>query len=384
MDSRIYPFRCEISGESLADLKRRLSNVRWPSVEPVSDWSQGIPLSYMKEICDYWLNSYDWRRWELRLNQWPQFKTAIDGVDIHFIHARSPHEDALPMIMTHGWPGSIVEFHKVIDPLINPTAHGGNAEDAFHIVCPSLPGFGFSGKPAGIGWGALKIGRTWGELMARLGYSRYVAQGGDWGSVVTHSMGLTEIEHCAAIHTNMPLALPTPDNIHKLTEQERAALATMDNYYKNEFGYAKQQGTRPQTLGYGLSDSPVGQAAWILEKFQAWMDCGEEEQQHPENCLSKDELLDNVMMYWLSNAGVSSARLYWEKSSESIASDPITIPVGCSIFPKEIMRTSRRYAEKRYTQLIYWNELDKGGHFAALEQPDLFVSEIRACFKTIR
>ncbi len=311
-------------------------------------------------------------------------KTTIDGLGIHFLHARSPHAGALPLVMTHGWPGSVVEFHKVIGPLTDPTAFGGDAADAFHVVCPALPGYGFSDKPASPGWGIERIGRAWGELMARLGYDRYVAQGGDWGSAVTHSMALTETAHCLGIHTNMPLLEPDPDTLDDLSPLEKSALAGMDYYQREDSGYAKIQSTRPQTLGYGLTDSPAGQLAWIIEKFQAWCDCGEGADRHPENVLTRDELLDNVMMYWLTGSAASSARLYWQSFNELNSSEEITLPVGCSIFPGEILRASRRWAEKRYRNIIHWGELDRGGHFAAFEQPERFVDEVRCCFQALR
>ena len=379
MSTEIKPFTVNISEDALTDLKQRLTNTRWPEAETVEDWSQGVPLSYTKELCDYWLNDYDWRRWEKQLNSHPQFKTEIDGLDIHFLHIRSPHEGALPLIMTHGWPGSIVEFHKVIEPLTNPTKFGGKAEDAFHLVCPSLPGYGFSDKPAATGWGVEKIGKAWGKLMARLGYDSYCAQGGDWGAMVTQNIALTETAHCIGIHTTMPIVAPDPDTMADLTPNEQAALEGLGYYSEWDSGYSKQQSTRPQSLAYGLADSPSGQAAWIVEKFWAWMDCGEGENQHPENVLSKDELLDNIMMYWLTNAAGSSAQLYWESFSKPVM-DEITIPTGCSLFPKEIFRSSKRWIEKRFTNLVYFNELPDGGHFAAFEQPDIFVDELRACF----
>ncbi len=379
----IRPYAIDIEQSELDDLKQRLARTRWPEQEAVNDWSQGIPLAYTRELAEYWANEYDWRRWESKLNSWPGFMTEIDGIDIHFLHIRSPHEDALPLVMTHGWPGSIVEFHKIIDPLTNPTAHGGKAEDAFHLVLPSLPGYGFSGKPTSNGTGVDKIGEMWGQLMARLGYDRYVAQGGDWGAMVTQAIGQSQTEHCAGIHINMPIVAPDADTMNDLTEQELAALDSIGEYDKWDSGYSKQQGTRPQTLGYGLADSPVGQMAWVVEKFWSWMDCGEGEEQHPENILSKDELLDNVMMYWLTNSAASSARLYWE-SFANVNMDPIDMPVGCSIFPKEIFRTSRRWAEKRFSNIIYWNDMDKGGHFAAFEQPVAFVDEVRGGFRSLR
>lgn len=383
MSHSIKPFRVDIPESALEDLKERLARTRWPEAEAVDDWSQGMPLAYTQELARYWEQEYDWRRWERKLNSWDQFTTVIDDIDIHFLHIRSPHENALPMIMTHGWPGSIVEFHKIIDPLVNPTEHGGSAEDAFHLVCPSLPGYGFSGKPTRAGTGVDKIGEMWGELMARLGYDRYVAQGGDWGSMVTQAIGQSQTRHCAGIHITMPIAPPDEEGMVDLTERELAALESMGDYDKNDSGYSKQQGTRPQTLGYGLTDSPSGQMAWVVEKFWSWMDCGEGDQRHPEKILSKDELLDNVMMYWLTNSGASSARLYWESFSH-VNMDPIHLPTGCSIFPKEIFRASQRWAAKRFTDIIYWNELDSGGHFAAFEQPEVFVAELRKCFAQLR
>jgi pimeloyl-ACP methyl ester carboxylesterase len=281
--------------------------------------------------------------------------------------------------MTHGWPGSIVEFQKVIEPLTDPTKHGGNANDAFHVVCPSLPGYAFSDKPTAPGWNVERIGRAWSVLMPRLGYPKYVAQGGDWGAIVTTAIGLNDTKNCLGIHLNMPIVTPDPATMNDLTDLEKSALAGFQHYQDWDSGYSKQQGTRPQTLGYGLADSPSGQAAWILEKFWAWMDCDG----HPENVLTRDELLDNVMLYWLTDSAASSARLYWE-SFNKVSRDPVSIPTGCSMFPKEIFRCSKRWAEKRFQNLVYWNELDKGGHFAAFERPDTFVNELRNCFKQMR
>jgi pimeloyl-ACP methyl ester carboxylesterase len=383
MSAAITPFKVSIPEADLEDLRARIANTRWPEAEPVDDWSQGIPLAYSQQLADYWLNDYNWRRWEEKLNSWEQFTTEVGGIDIHFLHVRSPHADALPLVMTHGWPGSIVEFHKIIDPLTNPTAHGGKAEDAFHLVCPSLPGYGFSGKPTQTGTGVDRIAELWGELMAKLGYERYVAQGGDWGSVVTQAIGQSQTEHCAGIHINMPIVAPDEETMSDLTERETRALEDIGHYDRWDSGYSKQQGTRPQTLGYGLADSAVGQMSWIVEKFWSWMDCGEGSAKHPENILTKDELLDNVMMYWLTNSATSSARLYWE-SFNNVNMEPIHIPVGCSQFPAEIFKSSRRWAEKRFSNIIYWNELERGGHFAALEVPEVFVDEVRECFRALR
>jgi pimeloyl-ACP methyl ester carboxylesterase len=379
MSDAISPFKIAIDAAQLDDLKRRLRATRWPDKETPSDWSQGIPLAYVQDLCQYWEKDYDWRKREALLNRFPQFRTTIDGLGIHFIHVRSPHANALPLVMTHGWPGSIVEFQKVIEPLTDPTKHGGTAADAFHVVCPSLPGYGFSGKPTATGWNVEKIGRAWSELMPRLGYPKYVAQGGDWGAIVTTAIGLTDTKNCIGIHLNMPIVTPDPATMNDLTDREKSALAGMQHYADWDSGYSKQQSTRPQTLGYGLADSPSGQAAWIVEKFWSWMDCDG----HPENVVSRDELLDNVMLYWLPGNAASSARLYWE-SFNKVSRDPVKIPTGCSIFPKEIFRCSRRWAEKRFEKLVHWNDLDKGGHFAALEQPATFINEVRTCFRHMR
>ncbi len=375
--SDIRPFTIDVPEQQLEDLKTRLALTRFPEKETPDDWSQGVPLAYAQEIKEYWQHRYDWRRAEEALNRFDQFLTAIGGLDIHFIHVRSPHPDALPLIMTHGWPGSVVEFLQVIGPLTDPTRHGGSPADAFHVVCPSLPGYGFSGKPREPGWGVEKIADTWAELMARLGYSSYVAQGGDWGSAVTTAIGIRDVGHCRAIHVNMVSARPDP--LEDLTELEQRGLAGMKHYQDWDSGYSKQQSTRPQTLGYALVDSPMGQAAWILEKFWAWTDCDG----HPENALSRDQMLDNIMLYWLTASGASSARLYWE-SFGSFSAGEVDTPTGCSIFPKEIFVCSRRWAANRYRNIIYWNELDRGGHFAAFEQPALFVDELRNCFRLVR
>ena len=379
MSEEIRPFKIHIADAELEDLKRRLRAMRWPDAQTVGDWGQGIPLHYVQKVCDYWEREYDWRKTEARLNALPQFQTDLDGVSIHFLHIRSRHDDALPLVLTHGWPGSIIEFLKIIPALTDPTAHGGQASDAFHVVCPSLPGYGFSGKPKQSGWTVQKIARAWSELMLRLGYQRYYAQGGDWGAVVTTAIALQDTEHCHGVHLNMPVVRPDPATMSSLTQEEKDGLAGMQHYQDWDSGYSKQQSTRPQSLGYGLADSPAGQAAWILEKFWAWTDCNG----NPENALTRDEMLDDVMLYWLPNAAASSARLYWE-SFNKINYDPVRIPVGCSVFPKEIFRVSRRWAQKRYPNLVYWNQLDKGGHFAAFEQPELFVRELRACFGKMR
>ncbi len=379
MQADVIPFRIEVSDAVLDDLRARLRATRWPERETVGDWSQGIPLAYVEEVCRYWVDSYDWRVREARLNSLPQFRTTLDGLGIHFIHLRSPEPGALPLVLTHGWPGSIVEFLEVIGPLADPVAHGGNAADAFHVVVPALPGYGFSDKPREPGWGAPRIAAAWGELMRRLGYPRYVAQGGDWGAMVTTAIATTDPIGCAGIHLNMAVVAPDPTTFGELTELEQNALAGFGFYNEWDSGYSKQQSTRPQTLGYGLTDSPAGQAAWILEKFHAWTDC----QGHPENALSRDQMLDNVMLYWVTASAASSARLYWE-SFRTPNLDPVDLPTGVSLFPKEIFRTSKRWAEKRFRNLVYWNELERGGHFAAFEQPQAFVQELRACFRQMR
>ena len=379
--SDIRAFQFDVPEEALDDLKRRLAATRWPERETPDDWSQGIPRAYMKEVCAYWQNEYDWRRCEAALNALPQFITEIDGLDFQFLHLRSPREDALPLVMTHGWPGSVIEFMKIIEPLSDPEAHGGDASDAFHVVCPTLPGFGYSGKPDAPGWSIERIGRAWGQLMARLGYDRYVAQGGDWGAAVTACIGVNETAHCIGMHTNMPLLSPSPALLENPTEFEQSALAGFQYYWDWDSGYSKEQSTRPQTIGYGLVDSPCAQAAWIIEKFWAWTDCDGQ----PENVLTRDELLDNVMMYWLPGAGASSARIYWESFSVlGRPQEPIHIPAGVSMFPHEIFRASKRWGEERFTNLVHYNALDKGGHFAAFEQPAVFVDELRTCFANVR
>ena len=374
----IKPFKIAISDAVLTDLKQRLENTRWPETETVNDWSQGVPLHYAQELCDYWLNEYDWRARETLLNKYEQFTTELNGLDIHFIHARSPHPNARPLIITHGWPGSIAEFQKVLGPLTDPVAHGGDAADAFHVVCPSLPGYGFSGKPSESGWGIGKIAEAWNQLMLRLGYDSYVAQGGDWGSMVTSAIGMQNLGNCAAIHINMVFVQPDPSTMDDLSPLEQRALAALQYYQDHDSGYSKQQSTRPQTIGYALCDSPVGQLTWIVEKYWSWMDCDG----HPENVLSKDELLDNIMLYWCTASAASSARLYWQ-SFNDLSADEITLPTGCSIYPKEIFQASRRWAERRFKHIIHWNELEKGGHFATFEVPETFVDEMRACFRSL-
>lgn len=378
MDS-IRPFTLDVPQSALDDLQRRLADARWPEKETVDDWSQGTPLAVLRDLCDYWRNAYDWRRCEARLNALGQQVTQIGGLDIHFLHVRSPNDSAMPLIMTHGWPGSVVEFLDVIGPLTDPVTHGGRAEDAFHVVIPSLPGFGFSGKPGATGWGVDKIATAWAELMRRLGYAEWVAQGGDWGAAVTTAIGTQAPTGCRGIHVNMPVARPMPEDLAAPSPAELRALAAVKHYQDWDSGYSKQQATRPQSVGYGLVDSPVALAGWILEKMWAWTDNGGS----PYDALSRDTILDNLMLYWLPATGASSARLYWE-SFAKFGDGEVTIPSGASQFPKEIIPSPRKWAERRYKNLVYWNDLPKGGHFAAWEQPAAFVGELRACFGLMR
>lgn len=350
----------------------------------MDDWSQGIPLAYVQELCATWGSDYDWRRCEAELNAYEQLRYEAHGpsgapLGIQVLHAPSAEPAAIPVVFTHGWPGSVVEFLDVIDVLRDPVAHGGDARDAFHVVCPSLPGYGFSDKPAEPGWGVDHIADQWTELMAALGYHRFGAQGGDWGSAVTAALGVRHPERCLGIHLNMVSVGPGSGPHDDLTEDEQAALASLEHYRQWDSGYSTQQATRPQTLGYGLVDSPAGQAAWIVEKFWSWSD----HQGHPEDSFRRERLLDNVMHYWLPGAGASSARLYWE-SFRQFRGGEVSVPAGLSIFPKEIFRASRRWAERRFTDIRHWSELDRGGHFAAFEQPELFVDEVRTFFRTVR
>ena len=373
MNKKIEPYSIHVTDDVLIDLKARLRSSRWPEAELVEDWTQGVPIEWLKDICEYWANSYDWRAREAALNRFNHFTMPIDGLNIHFIHQRSSHANATPLLITHGWPGSIVEFHKVIEPLTEPAKYGGDASDAFHVICPSLPGFGFSEKPKAVGWGVERIARAWASLMAELGYSRYLAQGGDWGSAVTHSLGWQDTDHCAAIHLTLamssrPLADENP------SPQEQRALDGAKYYAQWDAGYSKEQSTRPQTIGYALTDSPVGQAAWILEKFWAWTDCDG----NPLIVLDRDELLDNVMLYWVTQSAASSARLYWE-SFRRVTREPVTIPTGVGVYPKEIVPPVRKWMEaKEFKNIQYWSEMPKGGHFAAFEQPELYVADVRA------
>lgn len=368
----IRPFTVDVPQAALDDLKNRLGRTRWPERETVDDWDQGVPLAYAQELAAYWQQHYDWRRVEAELNALPNYLATIDGLDIHFLHIRSANPAARPLVLTHGWPGSVLEFMGVIEPL--------SAD--YHLVIPSLPGYGFSGKPAEAKWSVEHIAAAWDALMLALGYDRYFAQGGDWGSAVTCAIGGNHPDHCAGIHVNMIVGQPDPATMAELTDAEQAYLARFGWYRAKDNGYATEQATRPQTIGYALADSPVGQMCWIVEKFHGWTDCGHEPGGqsiggHPEQAVSRDAMLDTVSLYWLTNSAASSARLYWH-SFASFAAGEIHVPTGCSLFPNEIMRLSRRWAEGRYKAIVYWNELPRGGHFAALEQPGPFVAEVRA------
>lgn len=376
----VTPFEVHVLPAALDDLKRRLAAARWPDKEPVTDWSQGVPLAKMRELADYWAQNYDWRRAERALNSLPQFRTSLDGFGIYFIHLRSKHERAFPIILTHGWPGSVFEFLEVIRPLTDPTAHGGTENDAFHVVVPALPGFGFSDKPAEKGWNMARTANAWATLMKRLGYERWVAQGGDWGAGVTTALGHIKPPGLAGIHLNWAFVFPDKIPTEGLTPDEQRAVDAAANFQTHGAGYFLEQATRPQTIGTALADSPIGQAAWIYEKFNAWTDHDGD----VESALTKDQMLDDISLYWLTNSATSSARIYWENSPASYVGGKIDLPVGASVFPKEIYRAPRSWAEKDFPNLIYWNELPKGGHFAAFEQPTAFVRELRACFATLR
>jgi pimeloyl-ACP methyl ester carboxylesterase len=395
-DATIRPFRVSVPEEELADLRRRLGATRWPDKETVADQSQGAQLAKMQELVRYWGTDYDWRRAEAKLNALPQFMTEIDGLDIHFIHVRSPHEDALPLIVTHGWPGSIIELLKVIQPLTDPTAHGGAADGAFHLVIPSLPGYGFSARPTLVGWDPDRIARAWDELMRRLGYDHYVAQGGDWGAVITEAMGRQAPAGLLGIHVNLPATVPPEVEaalagirpVPEMSEQERAVFDALSTYRKSGYsGYFVALTARPQAVGYGLTDSPAGLAAFFLwhPGFAQWT-FGDD----PDEPKTKDEVLDDITLYWLTNTATSAGRLYWENrgasptSATAIKTAEISIPVGITVFPDDVYRPPETWARRAYPNLSYFNEVDKGGHFAAWEQPQLFANELRAAFRSLR
>jgi pimeloyl-ACP methyl ester carboxylesterase len=393
-ESAVRPFRIDVPEREIDELRRRINATRWPTRELVTDRSQGVQLAAIQSLARYWATEYDWRRCEARLNALPQFKAEIDGLDIHFIHVVSAHENALPLIMTHGWPGSVVELLETIGPLTDPTAHGGRAEDAFHLVLPSIPGYGFSDEPPELGWGPIRIGQAWAELMRRLGYRRYVAQGGDVGSQVTDAMGRLAPDGLIGIHTN--LLTPALGNAQALSQsppsaQERAALDALAEFHATGAGYFVEQATRPQTIGYALTDSPIALAAWMIDhdtdsyqKIARAFTGGQ-----PSGNLTPEHIADNITLYWLTSTGASAARSYWEEGQENAraagqAPPPVTIPAAFTTFPGEIWRTPRSWVEKAYPNVIYFNEVDKGGHFAAWEEPQLFCQELRAAFRPLR
>jgi len=390
-DSTIRPFHIDVPEEELADLRRRIAATRWPSKELVADRSQGVQLGPLQELARYWAADYDWRKAEAELNALPQFTTEIDGVEIQFIHVRSRHENALPLIMTHGWPGSVMELLDTIGPLTDPTAHGGDAEDAFDLVLPSLPGYGFSGEPTELGWNAGRVAMAWAELMNRLGYARYVAQGGDVGAAVTDAMGRQAPEGLLGIHMNLLVTILAGGPMPSESEQERAALDAVNTFKTSGFGYFLEQATRPQTIGYALLDSPLALAAWMLdhdtdsyEKISRAFVDGQ-----PSGNLTRDRIVDNITLYWLTGTGASAARSYWEDGRAAAlaagqAPPEVSLPVGFTTFPGEIWRTPRSWVEQSYPNLSYFNEVDKGGHFAAWEEPELFASEVRAAFSSLR
>jgi pimeloyl-ACP methyl ester carboxylesterase len=388
-DAAIRPFRANVPEEALGDLRRRVAATRWPDRETVTDRSQGVQLAKLQELVRYWGNGYDWRKAEARLNALPQFITTIDGVDIHFIHVRSRHPNAMPLIMTHGWPGSVFELLKAVGPLTDPTAHGGRAEDAFDLILPSMPGYGFSGKPAGAGWDPDRIARAWAVLMKRLGYARYVAQGGDWGAPISSAMARQAAAGLLGIHINLPAAVPPEVGAALavggpapagLSEKEHAAFDSLDTFYKKYRAYSVMMATRPQTIGYALTDSPAGLAAWMYDYNDG----------EPQRLLSQDEFLDDVTLYWLTNSVGSSARLYWENQGRGIVvaaaqkTSEISLPVAVTVFPEEFYRAPETWARRAYRNLVYFHEADKGGHFAAWEQPELFAQELRAAFRSLR
>ncbi|MFJ4467148.1 epoxide hydrolase family protein [Streptomyces sp. NPDC089424] len=371
--SGVVPMRLHVPESMLRDLRQRLEMTRWPAEELVDDWSQGAPLWRVRRLVEYWQRHYDWRRVETLLNSFGQYRTEIDGVSIHLLHARSPHPNAMPIMLTHGWPGSVLEFRKVIRRLTHPTQYGGSARDAFHVVVPSLPGFGFSDQPDELGWGRVRTARAWSEIMPRLGYDHYLSQGGDWGAAVNVQLGVLRPQGLLGIHVNFPQIVPPDLDMAHLTPEEKVAMEQLGAQQRNEIGYQLEMMTRPQTVSYSLADSPVGQAAWIYEKFGVWTDSG----RNPESILTMDEMLDDITLYWLTNSAESAARFYWENSDITMNAVKIDIPMGVTLFPKEFYTPPRAWAEKAYSRLVYWNKASKGGHFAAFEQPAIFAEEVR-------
>lgn len=384
MNHSLEPFTPRFDDDAVHDAQKRLAQTRYPEAETVEDWQQGVPLSYCQELVRYWQDEYDWQRVPNQLSQYENWMTELDGVSIHVIHIRSPHTNAKPLLMTHGWPGSVLEFLDIIGPLTDPTQWGGEADDAFHLIMPSLPGFGFSAKPTEAGVGVDRIASMWDTLMQRLGYEQYVAQGGDWGSLVTHALLLNEGSHCQAGHVNLPLVLPDDETLSSTDPGEQATMAAALNYQAHEAGYSNQQSTRPQTLAYALADSPAGQMAWIIEKYAQWTDSVRHNIRHPENAISRDILLDIVTHYWMTNTSGSSARLYWE-SFKTPDYRAIKAPLGISLFPKELFICTERLAKTRYQNLITFNNQHaEGGHFAALEQPQALVNDLREWHTALR
>jgi len=378
MSEAIERFQIRVDDSVLEDLRDRLTRTRFADQIEGAGWDYGIPMDYLRELVEYWRDTYDWRAQEARLNSFSHFRTRIDGQSIHFIHARSAHTDAFPLVLTHGWPGSVVEFLDVIPRLIDPEADGGRAADAFHVITPSLPGYGYSEPTRSRGWDVQRIAHAFVELMDRLGYSRYGAQGGDWGAQVTTRIGALDPEHCAAIHLNMPIGTP-PENPVPLTAEEQADLAAMETFMREESGYANEQGTKPQTVGAALNDSPAGLLAWLVEKFRTWSDCDG----HPENCYTRDQLITNVMVYWVTQTIASSARLYWETRHGGSSPPIVEVPTGVARYPKEVLRWPRSWVERQYN-VTRWAVMPRGGHFAAMEQPALFAEDLREFFRTVR
>ncbi|SHF12719.1 epoxide hydrolase family protein [Streptoalloteichus hindustanus] len=387
-NTEIRPFRIDIAESDLTDLRDRLARTRWPDELPGTGWSYGVPLGYLRGLAEHWRTEYDWRRHEASLNEHPQFTTEIDGQNIHFLHVRSPEPDALPLLVTHGWPSSVAEYLDVIGPLTNPRAHGGDPADAFHLVIPSLPGYGLSGPTREPGWGSARVARAWRELMRRLGYERYGTQGGDWGTWISREVGLIAPEHVVGVHTNGLITFPSgdPEELVDLTEDEQAWMRRAEHYMAELYGYKKIQSTRPQTLSYGLTDSPVGQLAWIVGVFKEWTDCGET----PEDAVDRDRILTTAMLYWLTNTANSVARSFVETPDTGEEVDvpteirPSTVPMGVAVFPRDINWPMRRFAERDNRNIVHWTEFDRGGTFAAMEEPDLYVGDVREFFRRVR